>query len=276
MDFSKRMILDGAMGSMLLSYGLNPGERSDIQNLINGEAVVDIHKQYIEAGADMITANTLGAYSLIYENYDAIIKEAVKHMQTAISASGKKNILTALDMGPTGKVLEPFGDLSHEECYDAFIQSARAGCEAGVDLILIETMMDLSELKIAVQAAKTTGLPIIACMSFDKNGRTMMGDDIPKMVIEMENLDVNVIGMNCGYGPDLYVDLLPLLVKKTRLPIIVQPNAGLPVLKDGKPFYNMAPTEFAQQMTKMTGASLIGGCCGTTPAHIKEMAVLCR
>jgi len=274
MDFTKQMFFDGGMGSMLQRYGMKPGEASDMQNLINSEAVVRIHREYIEAGADILTANTLGAYSLHYDNADEIIAAGVAHMKTAMGAERK---LTALDMGPTGQMLEPYGDFSYEECYGVFLQAAKAGAAAGVDLILIETMIDLTEMKAAVEAAKTTKLPVIATMTFDKNGRTMMGASIPAMVEEMEALGIDVIGMNCGYGPELYAELLPQLAELTKLPILVQPNAGLPELVDGKTVYSMTPKEFAESMVPIAAkANLLGGCCGTTPEHLKEMITLCR
>ena len=279
MDFNRKWFLDGAMGSMLQLYGLKPGESSDTQNLINGDAVVEVHCKYLEAGADILTANTFGSYSLHHDNADEIIKAAVKHMQTAIQKCGGEKKLMALDMGPTGHLLEPYGDLTYKDCHETFLQAAQAGASAGVDLILIETMMSLDELKAAVQAAKTTGLPVIASMSFDKSGKTMMGDDIPTMASEMENLGADVVGMNCGYGPELYEELIPQLAACTELPIMVQPNAGLPDMIDGNAHYSMTPDVFAQSMERISRQSAIcvlGGCCGTTPEHIREMIKVCR
>jgi len=289
MDFRQRLkegplFLDGAMGSMLQRYGLDTGQASDMQNLINGKAVVEIHQQYIDAGADILTANTFGAYALNHYNADKIIEAAVNHMKEAIAnsnANGRK--LMALDMGPTGQLLEPYGDLTFEDCYDVFLQAAQAGAKAGVDLILIETMTDLQEMKAAVLAAKTTGLPVIASMTFDKSERTMMGVDLPSMVALLESLEVDVLGMNCGYGPELYETLLPKLIEHTRLPVLVQPNAGLPEMIDGKVHYPMTAEDFAKSMAKMADIArnagneiLLGGCCGTTPDHIKGMIALCR
>ena len=274
-DFSgKQLFFDGGMGTMLQRYGMKPGEASDMQNLINSEAVVRIHREYIEVGADILTANTLGAYSLHYDNADEIITAGVAHMKEAM---GQERKLMALDMGPTGQLLEPYGDFSYDDCYKVFLQAAKAGAVAGVDLILIETMIDLNEMKAAVEAAKTTRLPVVATMTFDKNGRTMMGNTIADMVREMEKLEVDVIGMNCGHGPELYAEFLPQLAELTSLPILVQPNAGLPELVDGKTVYSVTPEEFAKSMLPIAKqAQLLGGCCGTTPEHMKAMIKLCR
>ncbi|MCL2398302.1 MAG: homocysteine S-methyltransferase family protein [Defluviitaleaceae bacterium] len=275
-DFSRRLFFDGAMGSVLQQYGPDNGEPSDKQNLLNGKAIVEIHQKYIEAGANVLTANTFGTYSLHYDNVDEIVEAAVSHLKEAIKLSNtdleSNPILMALDMGPTGQLIAPYGDMTFDECYNVFLQTASAGAKAGVDLILIETMMDLTELKAAVQAAKTTNLPVIATMTYDKNGKTMMGTDLKDMAEMLEDLQVNALGMNCGFGPEIYETLLPNLAAVTKLPILVQPNAGLPELKDGKAYYSMTPSAFAGHMAKMSKyAQLLGGCCGTTPDHIKEV-----
>ena len=269
------MFFDGGMGSMLQRYGMKPGEASDMQNLLNGTAVVEVHRQYAQAGADILTANTFGAYSIHYDNAGEIIQAAFKHLREAITLSGGKGKLMAHDMGPTGRVLQPYGDMPHDECQEIFLQSAKAGAKAGADLILVETMIDLQEMKAAVQAAKSTGLPVIASMTFEKNGRTIMGTDIPEMAKAMEAQKVSAIGMNCGLGPELYKQLLPRLAAITNLPILVQPNAGLPEIIDGQAHYNMDPATFAKTMSQMNQATLLGGCCGTTPDHIKEMIKRC-
>ena len=268
--FDKRLFLDGAMGSMLQQYGVSkPGVASDMQNLLNGGTVVEIHRKYIEAGADILTANTFGSYSLHYDNAGEIIEAAVSHMKEAMGSDRK---LMALDMGPTGKLLKPYGDMTVEDCHKIFLEAAQAGAKAGVDIILIETMTGLEEIKAAAEAAKTTKLPIIASMTYDKRGRTMMGSTVKDMVELLESLEVDAIGMNCGFGPEVYEELLPGLAELTKLPILVQPNAGLPELIDGETHYPMTPEAFAQSMARMAKhAILLGGCCGTTPEHIREM-----
>ena len=259
----KQLFFDGAMGTMLQYYGMPGNTSSGTQNIERAETVINIHKQYLDAGADVLTANTFGVYD--YET----IALAISHARKA----GAK--LVAMDIGPTGQLLEPHGDLTYEDCYENFKQASEAGANAGADLILIETMMDLNELKAAATAAKTTVLPVIACMSFDQNGKTIMGASPQDMIALLESLEVDALGMNCGYGPDLYETLLMKL--STKLPILVQPNAGLPEIVDGKAIYNMSPQAFAQSMAKIsTKAKLLGGCCGTTPKHIKEMIAVCR
>ena len=258
-----RLFFDGAMGTMLQQCGMPSGTASGTQNHIRAENVIEIHKQYINAGANIITANTFGVHD--YET----IALAIDHARRA----GAK--LVAMDIGPTGEILEPYGDFAYEDCYKIFLQASEAGAKAGADLILIETMMDLNELKAAVTAAKTTGLPIIATMSFDQNGRTIMGASLQEMVELLESLEVDALGMNCGYGPDLYENMLEQL--STKLPILIQPNAGLPEIVGGKAIYTMTAESFAQSMAKMSvKAKLLGGCCGTTPEHIKEMIALCQ
>ena len=258
-----QLFFDGAMGTMLQNYGMPGNTSSGTQNIERAEIVIDIHKQYLDAGADVLTANTFGVYD------EKTIALAINH---ARKAGGK---LVAMDIGPTGQLLEPFGDLTYDECYENFLQASEAGAKAGADLILIETMMDLNELKAAVSAAKTTSLPVIATMSFDQNGKTIMGASPQSMASLLESLGADALGMNCGYGPDLYETLVIELT--TKLPILIQPNAGLPEIVDGKAAYNMSAQAFAQSMAKIsTTAKLLGGCCGTTPEHIKEMIAICR
>jgi len=258
-----QLFFDGAMGTMLQQYGMPGKTSSGTQNIERADTVIDIHRQYLEAGADVLTANTFGVYDC------ETIALAISH---ARNAGGK---FIAMNIGPTGQLLEPYGDLTYEQCYENFLQASKAGAESGADLILIETMMDLNELKAAVTAAKTTDLPVIATMSFDQNGKTIMGTSPQDMVTLLESLGTDALGMNCGYGPDLYENLLTDLT--TKLPILVQPNAGLPEIIDGNAVYNMSPQAFAQSMAKIsTKAKLLGGCCGTTPKHIKEMIAICR
>ena len=252
MDFKRQLFFDGAMGTMLQQ----------------GFSDIDTYRQYIEAGADVLTSNTFGLFD------DAQIQKAINNAKTAM---GNDRKFIALDIGPTGKLLEPFGDLTYDVCYDMYLRASVAGAKAGADFILVETMTGLDELKAAVSAAKTTGLPIVATMTFDESGRTMMGASLRDMVLLLESIGVDATGMNCGFGPDLYEKLLPELAALTDLPILVQPNAGLPTLVDGKPHYTMAPAEFAKAMARMSKyANLLGGCCGTTPAFIEEMVTLCR
>ena len=176
-------------------------------------------------------------------------------------------------------MLEPYGDTTPEECYKIFEEAINTGAAHGADLILIETMMDLAELELAVTAAKKTGLPVFATMSFDKNGRTMMGTSLSDMASSLEGLKVNAIGMNCGFGPDIYVELAAKLAEITKLPIIIQPNAGMPLPAEPDPArtgeflparYSLTAQDFATSMAAIS-APILGGCCGTSPAHISAL-----
>jgi len=258
-----QLFFDGAMGTMLQKYGMPSGVASGTLNIDMADAVIEIHKQYLDAGVDVITANSFGIHD------QETIALALNHARKAGA------MLVALDIGPSEYLLEPYGDVSYDECYEKFAKTSAYGKKAGADLILIETMIDINELKAATTAAKATGLPVIATMSFEQNGCTIMGDSISDMVNLLESLEVDALGMNCGYGPELYEGLLEKL--NTKLPILIQANAGLPDIVDGKAAYTMTAESFAQSMNKISKtAKLLGGCCGTTPEHIKEMIKLCR
>ena len=272
---NNRIFFDGAMGTELQKRGLN--QDPALLNLDNPEAIIDIHREYLAAGADIITANTFGAYSHKHSNAADMIKTAIKHGRTALE--GYPGKLLALDLGPTGLMLEPYGDTTPEECYKIFEDAVQLGAACGADLILIETMMDLAELELAVTAAKKTGLPVFATMSFDKNGRTMMGNSIEDMTSKLEGLGVDALGMNCGFGPDIYVQLATKLAGLTKLPIIVQPNAGMPLAAEPDPVrpgeflpvrYDLSAEDFAGALSSVD-AKILGGCCGTSPAYITAL-----
>ena len=258
------VLFDGAMGTQLQLRGLK--QDPAILNLTAPDAIINIHRAYINAGVDIITANTFGAYSHKYANSKELIRAAMKNGRTAIGDGGQ---LLALDIGPTGLMLEPYGDATPEEVHKLISEAIEAGAE-DADIILIETMMDLAELEIAVKAASAASLPIFATMTFDKNGRTMMGTSLSDMVdlLEIEPLGVDALGMNCGFGPDAYVPLAAELARLTDMPIIVQPNAGLPTA-GGQ--YDLTIEEFANAMNAIN-ADFMGGCCGTSPAHIAALA----
>jgi len=252
------------MGTQLQEQGLT--QDPVLYNLSHPYVIVDIHEAYLSAGADIITANTFGAYSHKHDNSCELIKAAIKNGRDSIN--GQKNKWLALDMGPTGQLLEPYGNMAEGKCLEIFRKAAHAG--TGADLILIETMMDLNELTLAVKAAKETGLPIFATMAFDKNGRTMMGNSIDDMLAALEG-EVQAIGINCGM-PNDYAPLAMQLKEKTKLPIIVQPNAGIPHTSTlGEATYNLSPQEFAAQLLVMD-VQIMGGCCGTSPEYISLLS----
>lgn len=262
---------DGGMGTMLQAAGLKAGQLPETLNITNKEIVLTIHKAYAEAGSEYITANTFGANCLKFENYDEIIKAGIKLAKSV----GKKVLL---DIGPTGKLLKPMGELDFNDAIDVFAKTVIAGKD-GADAVLIETMSDTYEIKAAVLAAKENcELPVIVTMIFDEKGRLLTGADIKTAVTMLEGLGVDVIGLNCGLGPKQMIEYVKELRKWTSLPIAVQPNAGLPVSVNGKTVFNVEPEEFAQDMKEIAklGVSYLGGCCGTTPEHIRQMIALCK
>ncbi len=262
---------DGSMGTMLQSAGLEAGDLPELWNLTNKERVLEIHNAYAKAGSEFITTNTFGANSLKFDNFDEIIKAGV-----ALAKSTGKRV--ALDIGPTGKLLKPMGDLDFNDAIDIFAQMINAGKD-GADVVLIETMSDTYEIKAAVLAAKENcNLPVFVTMIFDEKGRLLTGADIKSAVTMLEGLGVDAIGFNCGLGPKQMLALVEEIRRWTELPIIVQPNAGLPESVNGKTVFNVSPEEFAMYMKKCAelGVSYLGGCCGTTPAHIKEMIEACK
>ena len=272
------LFFDGAMGTELQKNGLKKGELPENLNIHSPEIVARVHKSYLDAGCNIISTNTFGANSLKFDNVTEIITKAVEIAKNTIEESNK-NAFVALDLGPLGKLLKPYGDLEFQTAYDLYKEQVIAGKNAGADLILIETMGDLYEIKTAVLAAKeNTDLPVLVSMIFDEKGILLTGADIKTAVITLEGLGVDGIGMNCGLGPDQMLELLKEMQKYSSTPIFVQPNAGLPVSINGVTTYNVTPDEFAQKQLEIlkNGACALGGCCGTTPDHIKAMIDLCR
>ena len=272
------LFFDGAMGTELQKNGLKKGELPENLNINSPEIVAKVHKSYLDAGCNIITTNTFGANSLKFDNVDEIITKAVEIAKNTIKESGK-NAFVALDIGPLGKLLKPYGDLEFETAYELYKEQVIAGKNAGADLILIETMGDLYEIKSAVLAAKeNTDLPVLVSMIFDEKGILLTGADIKTAVITLEGLGVDGIGMNCGLGPDQMLELLKEMQKYSSTPIFVQPNAGLPVSVNGVTTYNVTPEEFANKQLQIlkNGACVLGGCCGTTPDHIKAMIDFCK
>lgn len=262
---------DGSMGTMLQSTGLKAGELPELLNITDSDKVLAVHRAYAAAGSEYITTNTFGANRLKIKEPEEVIKAGVR----LAGSTGKK---VALDIGPTGKLLKPMGELDFEEAVDIFAQMINAGKD-GSDIVLIETMSDTYEVKAAVLAAKENcSLPVFVTMIFDEKGRLLTGADVKTAVTMLEGLGVDAIGFNCGLGPAQTLPLIEEIRKWTSLPIIVQPNAGLPESVNGKTVYNVSPDDFARDMKKAadTGVSYLGGCCGTTPEHIKKMIELCR
>lgn len=272
------VFFDGALGTQLQQAGLAPGELPEGWNLSRPETILDIHRQYLQAGCDILETNTFGANRLKFGDTTAqVVAAGVRLARQATGEAGHGYV--ALSMGPTGRLLQPLGDLPFEEAVSLYAEVARAGEAAGADLILIETMGDTLEAKAAVLAAKEqTGLPVAVTMIFDERGRLLTGGDIPAMVALLEGLGVDALGLNCGLGPEQMEKLLPTLLEYASAPVILNPNAGLPRSENGRTVFDVGPEEFARQMEGMAraGARLLGGCCGTTPAHIAALVARCR
>ena len=288
------LFFDGGMGTLLQERGLAPGELPETWNISRPEVIREIHKNYIKAGSDIVLTNTFGANALKFHAEGCsleqtvktavrLVKEAAKKAgaapaETSGTGNGKRTVYAALDIGPTGKLLKPMGDLDFEEAYEAFKEVMVWGEEAGADLIHIETMSDTYELKAAVLAAKeNTSLPVFATAIFDERRKLLTGADVPSVIALLEGLHVDALGINCGMGPEQMMPVLEEYVKYSSLPIIVKPNAGLPKQRGGQTYYDVSPDEFAGYMEKIVsmGACVIGGCCGTTPGHIKAMTDRC-
>ncbi len=270
---NKIIYLDGAMGTMLQKCGLTPGHCPETLCLSAPKTVTEIHSAYVEAGAQVIYANTFGAnrYKLQKsgESAETVIKAAV---QCARAACVGTDTRVALDIGPIGQLLEPYGTLSFETAYEIFQEMVCAGARSGADLIVIETMTDLYEVKAAVLAAKeNANIPVYVTMTFEQNGRTFTGCSVEAMAAVLEGLGVDAIGVNCSLGPRELLPIVRRLCAATVLPVIVKANAGLPDPATGE--YDIGPAEFAELMTEYIhmGVSVMGGCCGTTPEFIQEI-----
>ena len=272
---TERVFFDGGFGSLLQAQGLKPGEFPERWNITHSQIVTSIHTDYLNCGCDIITANTFGANCLKFadDELEEIIKSAINNAKTAIKNSGK-NAAVALDLGPTGKLLKPMGDLPFEEAVDVFKKTVSYGKKYGADLILIETMSDTYEIKSAVLAAKETcDLPVFVSATFDENGKMLSGGTPECLCALLEGLRVDAIGANCGLGPDKMYDIVEKLCEYSSTPIFCNPNAGLPENSGGKTVYNVTPEDFANHMAKIASLSVagFGGCCGTTPKHIEKM-----
>lgn len=279
-EIGKRILFfDGGMGTLLQEQGLQAGELPETWNLKNPEPIIQIHKAYLAAGADIILANTFGANRFKYgEDLEKIVTAGVANAKKAVAESGKKAYV-ALDIGSTGKLLKPMGTLDFEEAVGVFAEIIRVGEKAGADLILIETMSDTYELKAAVLAAKENStLPIMVTVIFDESKKMLTGASPQVVVSLLEGLGVDALGINCGLGPKQMKEIVKELLKYASIPVIVNPNAGLPRSENGKTVFDVGAEEFAEDMEEIVtmGAWFAGGCCGTTPAHIQAMVEKCK
>lgn len=269
------LLFDGAFGTMMQRAGLTlNGENPDLLNLENPEAITAIHRAYVEAGAHVATTNTFGANALKLGGA-AGVAEVYAAASAAARASGARYV--AGDIGPTGALLEPMGTLSFDRAYELFAEQARAAQAAGCDLLVIETMSDLREVKAAVLAATAeTSLPVFATMTFGEDGRTFLGTTPAIAAATLSSLGVAAVGMNCSLGPDELGVLVEQMAPRMRCPLMVQPNAGLPRVQDGQTVYDVTPEQFAASMESIldAGATIVGGCCGTDPSFIAALREL--
>ncbi|MGL5506649.1 MAG: homocysteine S-methyltransferase family protein [Paraclostridium sp.] len=270
------VLFDGAMGTMLQKKGLKLGENPEVFGIENPEKLIDIHREYISSGSDIITTNTFGANELKLSKSAYSVEEVIdKSINIAKEARADKNVYIAQDIGPIGEMLEPMGTLSFDKAYEIFKRQVIQGQNSGADLIIIETMMDLYELKAAVLAVKENcNLPVFCTMTFDESGRSFTGCTPESMVAVLEGLGVDALGVNCSLGPKQLLPIVKSIVANSNLPIIVQANAGLPKSINGKTVYDLSPDEYFEgvKLFVENGASIIGGCCGTNPDFIKMIS----
>lgn len=267
------IIFDGGMGTMLQARGLKSGEASEHWNLTHTGDITDIHCLYYEAGSNIVSANTFGINPLKYDKQTVskMVAAALSCARSARDQVGGNNRYVALDVGPCGRLLKPYGDLDFETAVDSFACVIREGVKNGADLIIIETMNDAYETKAAVIAAReNSSLPVIVSNVYDESARLLTGADIPSMIALLEGLCVDAIGMNCSLGPVQMRSLLPEFIKHASIPVLAMPNAGMPKIVNGKTTYDISVEEFGAIIAEMVqmGAHIIGGCCGTTPEYI--------
>ena len=267
----ERLIFDGGTGTVLEKCGLLPGEPTYAMNRKNREAVLSLHLAYLNAGADIIKTNTFGINSLKCPDTERELTVALDIAKEAVKVCGKEAYI-AFDVGPTGRMLKPFGDLDFEDAVEVFATNMRLAEKLGADLILIETMSDLYETKAAVLAAKEqSSLPVFVTCAFGADGKLLTGASPAAVVAMLEGLGVDAIGMNCSVGPQHMIKLLPELIEYSSTPLILNPNAGLPKVVNGESVYDLGPVEFAELMRGACemGVTILGGCCGTTPEYIE-------
>ena len=264
------------MGTLLQKRGLCAGELPELWNIEHSDVIVDIHKSYLDAGSNVISTNTFGANSLKFSapELDKIISSAVANARRAIALSGKENAFVALDIGPTGKMLRPFGDLDFEDAVAVFSQTVELGVKYGVDLIFIETMNDSYETKAALLAAKETcDLPVFVSNAYGEDGKLMTGASPLAMIAMLEGMGADAIGVNCSLGPKALAPIVSEYLKYSSLPVIMKANAGLPSVENGITVFDVDADEFATEVSSLVakGVGIVGGCCGTTPEYIAAL-----
>ena len=269
------LFCDGGTGTILQELGLKGGELPETWNLSRPDDIKALARSYFDAGSNIVNSNTFGANRFKFDNVPEIVTAAVSLCREARHEAGRDDdAYVAIDIGPTGKLLSPMGDLPFNEAVEVFAETIRAGAKAGADLVLIETMSDSYEAKAAVIAAhESCDLPVIVTMAYDESGKLLTGGSVEGTVAMLEGLKVDALGLNCGLGPDKMLPIAKRLAACSSLPIVVNPNAGLPRTENGKTVFDIGPEEFCKVMKEIAdiGVHVLGGCCGTTPAHISEL-----
>ena len=271
------LYLDGGMGTLLQERGLAAGEMPERWNLSHPDAITEIHQAYFDAGSNVVNTNTFGANCLKFspDELDTIIGAAIANARRAATEStGTQPKWVALDIGPTGRMLAPYGDLDFEDAVSVFAETVRLGVKHGADLVMIETMSDSYETRAALLAAKeNSNLPVFVSCAFGEDGKLMTGANPLAMVAMLEGMGADAIGINCSFGPRKLMGVIEEYLKYASIPVLFKPNAGLPTVKEGRTVYDLAPEEFAADMANAVrlGVHAVGGCCGTTPAYIAEL-----
>ena len=278
------LVADGAMGTLLFERGLRPGDCPESWNLEHPEALEEIAKLYLDAGAQIVQTNTFGGSPLKLASYglDDRTEEINARAVEAVRRAVGDQALVSGSCGPTGRTLKPYGDTDPEEVAESYVRQTKALVSAGVDVLCIETMMDLSEARSAVEAARTAaddsgrGIPVLATMTFDPTPRgfyTIMGVDVPTAARELAEAGADIVGSNCGNGIEIMVEIAREFRRPTDLPLVVQSNAGLPQPAGDRVVYPETPEFMAEKTRELVaaGVSIVGGCCGTTPEHIRAI-----
>lgn len=267
------LVQDGAIGTQLQARGAaDGGQIPDLASIEHPDIVTDVHRSYVEAGAEMVTTNSFGANSLKLKGA-ASVQEVCEAAVACAKASGARYV--AGSIGPLGSILAPFGPVSFEDAYRAFLEQATALARAGADVLTIETMTDLREAKAALLAAKeAANLPVFASMTYGSNGRTLFGTPPETVAAVLSSLGANVVSVNCSLGPAELVPVVEGLARASRCPVAARPNAGMPRLVGGETVYDVSPDEFAEAMVRIleAGASVVGGCCGTSPEFVERLS----
>jgi 5-methyltetrahydrofolate--homocysteine methyltransferase len=278
---SNRLYLDGGMGTLLQACGLEAGELPEKWNITHPDVVTDIHRSYFDAGSNVVNTNTFGANLLKFshDELEQIISAAISNAKNAAKTSpATQNKWVALDIGPSGRMLAPYGDFDFEDAVSVFAETVRLGVKYGADLVFIETMNDSYETKAALLAAKENcDLPVFVSNAYGEDGKLMTGASPAAMVAMLEGMGADAIGVNCSFGPKTLADVAKEYLKYSSVPVILKPNAGLPYVEDKITKYDVLPEEFAKEISELAkcGVGIVGGCCGTTPEYIASLVSAC-